>query len=333
MKDSEGGGAVTDPMLETRVVAVIPCHNEAATLPSTVAQLVSSFSSSSGHRLEVLAVDDGSTDDTWAVIRSMRDLYPTVPVSGLRLATNQGKGMAQAIGIRATPKGSWLVLMDADGQHDPSTVVNLIESARANGTPCVAMRSNYDRRPTSAAGVVALRLVAGMLGIEFDPRESEFLAMPPASADAVRADQQLGVVPLLAVVHARSHPTHLQVRVQPRTGGGDTIRWRLADLWHKALLHLLSDPWKTLPRLAAVALVVIAITLAYGLWVGIRSVMDGTFLGVGSVIVLQAILFSCTVAFLLMIVGLLVTQFQSRVLDQGSSLVAERFGPDSEADS
>lgn len=69
---------------------------------------------------EIVAVDDGSSDRTWEIIKSL-DF-----VSGLRLTENRGQSAALYAGLRAA-KGDVLILMDGDGQNDPADIEQLVQ--------------------------------------------------------------------------------------------------------------------------------------------------------------------------------------------------------------
>lgn len=69
---------------------------------------------------EILAVDDGSSDRTWAHICALPD------VRGLRLTHNRGQSGALYAGLKAA-SGPLCAMMDGDGQNDPSDIARLLE--------------------------------------------------------------------------------------------------------------------------------------------------------------------------------------------------------------
>jgi glycosyltransferase involved in cell wall biosynthesis len=97
---------------------IIPAYNEEQVIGSLLQALKQALDDyQPGY--EVLVVDDGSTDNTGRIIAT----------AGVRVIThpyNLGNGAAIKTGIR-NAKGEVLVLMDADGQHDPRDIPRLVE--------------------------------------------------------------------------------------------------------------------------------------------------------------------------------------------------------------
>jgi glycosyltransferase involved in cell wall biosynthesis len=103
---------------------VVPIYNESASLATLHAEIVE-VSSKHGLELEIVFVDDGSTDSSWSVIRGLAT--GPVRVRGVRFRRNFGKAAALAAGTRAA-RGEVLVTMDADLQDDPAEVPNLLRA-------------------------------------------------------------------------------------------------------------------------------------------------------------------------------------------------------------
>lgn len=103
---------------------VIPCYNEEQVLRYTITQLASAFSGA-GRALEIVLVDNGSTDRTSVVIEELAmELPRIVPV---RVQENIGYGNGILSGMsHATAK--WVGMIPADGQVDAEDVLRLFES-------------------------------------------------------------------------------------------------------------------------------------------------------------------------------------------------------------
>ena len=147
---------------------LLPAYNEAPNLaelvPATLAVL-----EDLGVSHELIVVDDGSTDDTRAVAADLTAHHPAFRY--LRLRRNYGKSAALSQGIRMAD-GETVVLMDADGQDDPSEIPKLL-AALDGGLDLVTGRraSRHDRyvkRTTSKLYNAATAAVTGVPGRDFN---------------------------------------------------------------------------------------------------------------------------------------------------------------------
>lgn len=104
------------------ISVVIPTLNEAPCLEELHEQL-SAVAAARGYDLQVIFVDDGSTDATWKTIEKLaRD---DQRVLGIRFRRNFGKAAALSAGFDAAV-GEIIITLDADLQDDPAEIPNLI---------------------------------------------------------------------------------------------------------------------------------------------------------------------------------------------------------------
>ncbi len=98
---------------------VVPIYNEERTIRSVISTLYAL-----PLPIEVIAVDDGSTDGTCAILTRLNNEYPALRV--VFQETNQGKGAALRRGF-SLATGSHIMVQDADLEYDPSDIPALIE--------------------------------------------------------------------------------------------------------------------------------------------------------------------------------------------------------------
>ena len=96
------------------VTAVVPVYNEEGTIRDLLSQLIAIADT----RMEVVVVDDGSTDGTSVVLDEFRAVQN---VTILRHDRNRGKGAALRTGFNHS-KGDVIVIQDADLEYDPRNI-------------------------------------------------------------------------------------------------------------------------------------------------------------------------------------------------------------------
>lgn len=109
---------------QPEVSIVLPALNEADSLPLLVERIERALPR---ERIELIFVDDGSTDATWSVIRALVATRPDW--QALRLARRFGHQAALLAGLRAA-RGRAVISMDSDGQHPPELLAEMVERWR-----------------------------------------------------------------------------------------------------------------------------------------------------------------------------------------------------------
>ncbi|MDH3718903.1 MAG: glycosyltransferase family 2 protein [Planctomycetota bacterium] len=104
------------------ISAVIPVLDEAESLVQLHGEL-DAVAGEHGYRLDIVFVDDGSTDDSWAVIRQLAQQDPRV--HGIRFRRNFGKAAALSAGFDAA-QGDLVMTLDGDLQDDPREIPHFL---------------------------------------------------------------------------------------------------------------------------------------------------------------------------------------------------------------
>lgn len=112
-----------------RISVVIPAYNEATCVASTIKEVYAFFSQKNFFLIEVLVVDDCSTDETGLIIQGLSVVFPDLHY--LRNEENRGKGYSVKRGVLAST-GDYILFMDADFSTPINQFSVLWEAAAVN---------------------------------------------------------------------------------------------------------------------------------------------------------------------------------------------------------
>jgi len=110
-----------------KLSVVVPAYNEARSVTEVVGRLLALDAD-----LEILAVDDGSTDRTWEALQQIDSPHLRL----LRHPRNRGKGAAIRTALPAA-RGDYVVIQDADLEYDPRDILALLAEAERTGAGVV----------------------------------------------------------------------------------------------------------------------------------------------------------------------------------------------------
>ena len=198
------------------VSVVIPAHDEAG----SIADVVRRSLEHTPELLEVLVIDDGSTDATG---REAERAGARV----VRLERNGGKGVALRRGI-AEARGDVLVFLDGDGQDWPEEIPTLLDALAPGVAMVIGSRflGRFDEGAITRLNRAGTRFLTGVLNALFRARVTDPIAgfravrrdvLAPCRITAVRYDIEVDV--LLALLGRGERVVEVPVRRSPRPHG------------------------------------------------------------------------------------------------------------------
>jgi len=206
--------------LTERVLVIIPAWNEEETLGAVLDEVAAELP-----YVDVLVVDDGSTDRTYEVARAKG-------VRVLQLPVNLGVGGAMRAGYKfaARNRYGYTVQLDADGQHPPAGVVTLFDALSASGADVMigarfAGEGDYEAKgPRRWAMKLLSTILSRVTRARLTDTTSGFKACGPRAVDLFSRTypaEYLGDTVEALVIAARAGMKVGQVGVtmRPRAGG------------------------------------------------------------------------------------------------------------------
>ena len=124
------------------ISVVVPLYNEEESLRELMAW-IDRVTTASKLSYEVIMIDDGSSDGSWAEVEQLKEKYPAV--KGIRFARNYGKSAALYCGF-AEADGEVVITMDADLQDSPDEIPELYRMIMEEGYDLVSgwKKKRYD---------------------------------------------------------------------------------------------------------------------------------------------------------------------------------------------
>ena len=205
-------------------VAVIPAFNEEASLGGVLAEIAEI------EGLVPVVVDDGSSDGTAAVARN-------AGVACVRLPFNLGVGGAVRTGLRwaLEHEADTVVIVDADGQHDPADVAALLAAIEAGAGLAIGSRFAADAGDYAVGGTrrramrILNRLVRSTTGFAATDATSGFRAMNRPVVEYLAREYPVeylaDTVEVIILIRRAGHEVvEVPVSMRERSGGVPSAR-------------------------------------------------------------------------------------------------------------
>ena len=250
------------------ISVVMPAHDEAQALARVVERVLGALA---GEEVEVIVVDDGSTDGTWAEVGRLAARLPAV--RGLRLSRNFGHQAALVAGLE-TARGEAVAMLDADGQHPPELLPAFVARWREGFAVVQGVRQEGAGEGLfkRASSRLFYRLLRRLAGVPLSDGAADFRLLSREARDAVL--RAAGPAPFLrALLPWLGLPTaYVPFTAEPRLGGASsyTLR-RMLRLSLDGILGFSVVPLRLASALGALVSLVSFAYLAYVLAVRLAT--------------------------------------------------------------
>ena len=168
-----------------RLSVVAPVHNEALGILRFVQEVERVFLNHCGENwiCSLILVDDGSTDDSWEI---MKHSGVSIPLRLIKLSRNFGHQQAVWAGLCAVPKEDFSIVLDSDFQ-DPPSIIPKILSEFESGFDTVLLKrtSRKDSLAKRFFASVYYRIQAWLSGTYVEKNVADFFGLSPRAKDSL----------------------------------------------------------------------------------------------------------------------------------------------------
>lgn len=275
----------TPPPTHPVLSVVVPMYNEEAVLQLFVERLRPVLDELPA-TYEVVAVDDGSSDNTPVLLqRALRD-WPALRV--IRLRANSGHQAAISAGLQRSC-GDWVVTIDADLQDPPETIARMYDAAVAEDVD-VVYGVRTDRTADSAfkrhsAGAF-YRMMRRLAKLDLSQDAGDFRLMSRSTVDAITALPEHNRVLRLVVPTLGFPSTTVEYRRDARAAGESKYPLsKMIRLTLDSVTGFSQAPLRFATWFSLIGFVVAAMVMVYAVW---SKLNGGTTAGWASTVAIIA---------------------------------------------
>ena len=154
--------------MKEQVSFVIPVFNERENIRNIFLKIEENINKAGEIDYEIIFVDDGSEDGSWDVIKTICEENRNI--RGIRFSRNFGKENAIMAGLENS-KGDAVIVMDADGQHPPEKIPEMIKlwkREKAEIVECVKLKREKENLFRRLGAIVFYRILETLAGFKLE---------------------------------------------------------------------------------------------------------------------------------------------------------------------
>lgn len=270
---------------------IVPCYNEQEVLSTfykTTNDIVEKIPDTCFH---YIFVDDGSSDDTLLILKGLKSTYENTDY--ISFSRNFGKEAAMFAGL-SNSTGDYVIVMDADLQHPPFLIPDMVKAVDEGYDCCAAHRTNRKgEAPFRSFLSRQFYKVNNLLtNVKMPYGAVDFRIMSRQMVDAIVAMNEAERFSKGIFSYVGFHTKWIPYTNVERTLG--VTKWKLRGLIKYAVDGITSFSVAPLHMVSIMGCVISLMAIIYGLYIFIKTVIFGVDLpGYASTIIL--LLFLCGV--------------------------------------
>ncbi len=302
------------------LTVVLPSYNEEASVPRA-AETITAILTQAGIEHELLFVDDGSRDRTWAAIEIQAARCPNV--RGVRFSRNFGKEAAIFAGL-AQAEGECVVVMDCDLQHPPEKIVEMYRLWQNGAKVVEGVKSSRGKESPlhTFAAKSFYSIISRATRIDMS-RASDFKLLDRRAVDTLIAMREKNAFFRALSSWIGFETAQVEFEVQPRLEGES--KWSLISLVKYAVTNIVSFTTAPLQLVTIMGAAVFFASVVLGVWSLWQKWTGQALEGFTTVILLQLIIGSILM-FCLGIIGYYIAKIYEEIKDRPRYILSQGCG-------
>ena len=303
---------------------ILPSYNEEQMI-AAAARTVTGILNEAGIEHELLFVDDGSRDNTWAEIQKASQSDPRVV--GVHFSRNFGKESAMFAGLEQA-RGDCCVVIDCDLQHPPEKIVEMYRLWEEGYEVIEGIKE--DRGEESGfhrfASLSFYRLISKATGMDMSS-SSDFKLLDRKVVDALNKMPERNVFFRALSFWVGFKRAEVSYRVRERTAGES--KWSTRSLIKYAINNIGSFSSAPLHLITTMGVLMLVIAVVFGV-VALVQKIAGTALGGFTTVILLLLFASSLIMISLGIIGYYVARIYEELKGRPRYIISEICGRDGE---
>jgi len=223
--------------MEPEISVVVPLRDESANVLPLAEQILKAFKQTSP-QLEIILVDDGSTDNTWEKIQKASREHASV--RGVRHRRNAGQSAALWSGFKAS-RAPIIATLDGDLQNDPADFPNMLKLLENAEMVCGVRTKRADNRVRLISSYIARLARKWILGVDFADTGCNLRIFKRGVLESLPAFDGLHRFMPLFIHNVGGRVKQVPVAHHPRTAGRS--KYGIGNRLFRGLRDLLMVRW------------------------------------------------------------------------------------------
>lgn len=257
-----------------KVSIIIPCYNEEQVIEQTYHTLVTHVAALP-ISYELLFINDGSQDDTLTLLKQFAQDNPAVRY--ISFSRNFGKESSMLAGL-SYATGECVIIMDADLQHPPSLIANMIEKYHEGYDQVIAKRTRTgDQKHKTYLSKLYYRIVNHLTDVNMEDGVGDFRLLSRRAVKSLLSLMEYNRFSKGLFSWIGFNQTVIEYENHQRQAG--ETKWSIKQLINYGVQGILSFNDKPLRICFQLGLVCMGISFVYILWTFFQILIDGISVG------------------------------------------------------